>query len=655
MFKLKTKFSPMGDQENAIKTISEFVNKGEEEVVLVGATGTGKTFTVANVIKNVNKPTLIMVHNKTLAGQLYEEFKQLFPDNRVEYFISNFDFYQPEAYIANSDTYIDKNSKHNVEIDMLRLSALNALSFDRDNTIVIATVAAIYGSRSPIEYKEMFFELSVGQTIERKKIISKLVSRGYKRNDVSLEPGTFKVRGDVIEIAPGWTNEMYIMVDMFGDEIEMIAFVNTMTGEIIEKYKSTTIFPADDYSAKQEQVNKAIEKIKVELKERLEYFEKENRLVEYQRLEQRTANDLASLKEFGTCSGIENYSMHLDGREFGSIPYTLLDYLGDDWLLIIDESHITLPQIGGMFNGDQSRKESLVDYGFRLPSAKENRPLNIDEFRSKVNQIVYVTATPGKYELEHVDRKYFVEQIIRPTGIVDAQIEVSPSVGQIDKIIEEVKLRIKANERTFITTLTKKMAEDLTDYLIEKGLKVAYLHSDLKTFERLEVLRQLRIGRYDVVVGINLLREGLDIPEVSLVCILDANKQGFLRNTNSLIQSIGRACRNTNGKVIMFADSISDSMKEAIDETNRRRSIQEEYNRVNNITPITIKKDILGPLRGTQVIENVEEVFKNRKKVTDEERVAMIKDFRKQMMEAAKNMDYENAALFRDAIIELEK
>ena len=566
-FKLVSPFSPMGDQEEAIKQLVAGIKEGKKEQVLLGGTGTGKTFTVSNVIAAVNKPTLVLAHNKTLAGQLYSELKEFFPENRVEYFISNFDFYQPEAYIPGRDLYIDKNAKTNYEIEMLRSAAMNSL-IEREDVIVVASVASIYGLGNPEQYKEMIFSLRVDQDIDRKELLTYLVDRQYQRNDIEQTKGTFRVRGDVIEIVPGHTESWLIRIELFGDTVERISEVDPLTGHVLGVYNTYTIYPAYGYVTKKEQILKACDTITAELENRLETFKAETKLLEHERLEQRTRHDVEMLREVGMCPGIENYSRHIDGRDEGQRPYTLIDYFPKDFLMIVDESHVMLPQVRGMYNGDRSRKETLVEYGFRLPSALDNRPLRFEEFEKIINQVIYVSATPGDYELEHVENKV-VEQIIRPTGLLDPVIEVRPTKDQIDDIISEIKIRQDRNERVLITTLTKRMAEDLSAYLKELGIKVAYLHSDTKTLERTEILRDLRLGKYDVLVGINLLREGLDLPEVSLVCILDADKEGFLRSNRSLIQTIGRAARNSNGEVIMYGDKITDSMAYAIEETNQ--------------------------------------------------------------------------------------
>lgn len=609
-FKLVSPFKPMGDQVEAIEQLVEGIKAGKKEQVLLGGTGTGKTFTVSNVIAAVNKPTLVLAHNKTLAGQLYSELKEFFPENRVEYFISNFDFYQPEAYIPGRDLYIDKNAKTNYEIEMLRSAAMNSL-IEREDVIVVASVASIYGLGNPEQYKEMIFALRVDQEIDRKELLTYLVDRQYQRNDIEQTKGTFRVRGDVIEIVPGHTESWLIRIELFGDTVERITEVDPLTGHVLGAYNTYTIYPAYGYVTKKEQILKACNTITTELEERLKEFKDETKLLEYERLDQRTRHDVEMLKEVGMCPGIENYSRHIDGRKEGQRPYTLIDYFPKDFLMIVDESHVMLPQVRGMYNGDRSRKETLVEYGFRLPSALDNRPLRFEEFEKIVNQVIYVSATPGDYELEHVNNQV-VQQIIRPTGLLDPKIEVRPTKDQIDDIISEIKIRQDRNERVLITTLTKRMAEDLSAYLKELGIKVAYLHSDTKTLERTEILRDLRLGKYDVLVGINLLREGLDLPEVSLVCILDADKEGFLRSNRSLIQTIGRAARNSNGEVIMYGDKVTDSMAYAIEETKRRRKIQDAYNKEHNIIPTTIHKEIRDAIRGQEVIDDAASLVKKR-------------------------------------------
>ena len=651
-FKLVSPFSPMGDQEEAIKQLVAGIKEGKKEQVLLGGTGTGKTFTVSNVIAAVNKPTLVLAHNKTLAGQLYSELKEFFPENRVEYFISNFDFYQPEAYIPGRDLYIDKNAKTNYEIEMLRSAAMNSL-IEREDVIVVASVASIYGLGNPEQYKEMIFSLRVDQDIDRKELLTYLVDRQYQRNDIEQTKGTFRVRGDVIEIVPGHTESWLIRIELFGDTVERISEVDPLTGHVLGVYNTYKIYPAYGYVTKKEQILKACDTITAELENRLETFKAETKLLEHERLEQRTRHDVEMLREVGMCPGIENYSRHIDGRDEGQRPYTLIDYFPKDFLMIVDESHVMLPQVRGMYNGDRSRKETLVEYGFRLPSALDNRPLRFEEFEKIINQVIYVSATPGDYELEHVENKV-VEQIIRPTGLLDPVIEVRPTKDQIDDIISEIKIRQDRNERVLITTLTKRMAEDLSAYLKELGIKVAYLHSDTKTLERTEILRDLRLGKYDVLVGINLLREGLDLPEVSLVCILDADKEGFLRSNRSLIQTIGRAARNSNGEVIMYGDKITDSMAYAIEETNRRRKIQDAYNKEHNITPTTIHKEIRDAIRGQEVIDDAASLVKKGKKASKKDKQVMIQELEKQMKDAAKVLDFERAMELRDIIMELQ-
>lgn len=651
-FKLVSKYSPMGDQPAAIQQLVDGIRAGKKEQVLLGGTGTGKTFTVSNVIAQVNKPTLVLAHNKTLAGQLYSELKEFFPENRVEYFVSNFDFYQPEAYIPKSDTYIDKNAKTNYEIEMLRSAAMNSL-LERRDTIVVASVASIYGLGNPEQYKEMIFSLRVGQEIDRRELLTYLVDRQYQRNDIEQSKGTFRVRGDVIEIVPGHTESWLIRIELFGDEVEGISEVDPLTGKVLSRYKTYTIYPAYGYVTKKEQMLHACDTIFEELQDRLQYFKDAMKPLEYERLDQRTRHDIEMLREVGMCPGIENYSRHIDGRKAGQRPYTLIDYFPDDFLMIVDESHVMLPQVRGMFNGDRSRKETLVEYGFRLPSALDNRPLRFEEFEKIINQVIYVSATPGDYELEKTHGEY-AEQIIRPTGLLDPIIDVRPTKNQIDDLIDEINERIDKKERVLITTLTKRMAEDLSAYLKEVGLKVAYLHSDTKTLERTEILRDLRLGKYDVLVGINLLREGLDLPEVSLVCILDADKEGFLRSERSLIQTIGRAARNANGKVIMYGDHITESMQKAIDETNRRREIQEAYNKEHHIIPQTIHKEIHDLIQGKETMEEASSLLQKGKKAPQKAKKKLIADLEKEMKEAAKVLDFERAMELRDIIMELK-
>lgn len=650
-FELVSDFSPMGDQPAAIEQLVAGIRQGKKQQVLLGGTGTGKTFTFANVIAQVNRPTLVLSHNKTLAGQLYSELKEFFPHNRVEYFISNFDFYQPEAYIPSSDTYIDKEAQTNYEIEMLRSAAMNSL-IEREDTIIVASVASIYGLGNPEAYKEMIFSLRVGQEIDRRELLNFLVDRQYSRNDMDQVKGTFRVRGDVIEIVPGHSESYIIRIELFGDEVDRIVETDPLTGKSLASYSTYTIYPADDYVTNKDNMLRACDTIAKELEERLAYYQKENKPLEYERLDQRTRHDIEMLREVGICPGIENYARHIDGRLPGQRPYTLLDYFPDDFLIIVDESHVMLPQIRGMYNGDRSRKETLVEYGFRLPSALDNRPLRFEEFEKLIPQAIYVSATPGDYELAQTGGEV-VEQIIRPTGLLDPIIEVRPIQDQIDDIISEIQDHVEVHERVLITTLTKRMAEDLTAYLKEFGFKVAYLHSDTKTLERTEILRDLRLGKYDVLVGINLLREGLDLPEVSLVCILDADKEGFLRSERSLIQTVGRAARNAHGRVVMYADVITESMQKAIDETQRRRKIQEEYNLAHGIVPQTIQKDIRDAIRGQEVSDLVSSVVKKGKKATKKAKKTLIEELEKQMREAAKILDFERAMELRDMIEEL--
>ncbi|WP_342557440.1 excinuclease ABC subunit UvrB [Lysinibacillus sp. FSL P4-0201] len=653
-FDLQAPYQPNGDQPQAIAELVEGVKAGKRHQTLLGATGTGKTFTISNVIQQVKKPTLIMAHNKTLAGQLYSEFKEFFPNNAVEYFVSYYDYYQPEAYVPQTDTYIEKDSSINDEIDKLRHSATSAL-FEREDVIIIASVSCIYGLGSPEEYREMVVSIRTGMEIERNQLLRKLVDVQYERNDVSFTRGTFRVRGDVVEIFPASRDEHCIRVEFFGDEIDRIREVDALTGEILSDREHVAIFPASHFVTREEKMRKAIENIEKELEERLALLRAEDKLLEAQRLEQRTRYDLEMMREMGFCSGIENYSRHLTLREAGATPYTLLDYFPEDFLLVVDESHVTLPQVRGMYNGDQARKGVLVEHGFRLPSALDNRPLRFEEYENRVHQAIYVSATPGPYELEHTPE--MVEQIIRPTGLLDPLIDVRPIEGQIDNLIDEIQDRIARDERVLVTTLTKKMSEDLTAYLKEMGLKVEYLHSEIKTLERIEIIRELRKGTYDVLIGINLLREGLDIPEVSLVAILDADKEGFLRSERSLIQTIGRAARNANGHVIMYADHVTDSMKKAIDETQRRRALQMAYNEEHGITPQTIIKKIPDVIRATQVAEEVESYVTKAtkgKKLTKAEREQLLASLEVEMKEAAKALDFERAAELRDTIFELK-
>ncbi|CAI9385650.1 excinuclease ABC subunit UvrB [Niallia sp. Sow4_A1] len=652
-FELVSKYTPQGDQPGAIKKLVSGIKEGEKIQTLLGATGTGKTFTISNVIKEVKKPTLIIAHNKTLAGQLYSEFKEFFPNNAVEYFVSYYDYYQPEAYVPQTDTFIEKDASINDEIDKLRHSATSSL-FERDDVIIIASVSCIYGLGSPEEYREMVVSLRTGMELERNQLLRKLVDIQYDRNDIDFKRGTFRVRGDVVEIFPASRDEHCIRVEFFGDEIDRIREVDALTGEILGERNHIAIFPASHFVTREEKMKVAIENIEKELEEQLEKLRENNKLLEAQRLEQRSRYDLEMMREMGFCSGIENYSRHLTLRPPGSTPYTLLDYFPKDFLLVIDESHVTLPQIRGMYNGDQARKSVLVEHGFRLPSALDNRPLTFGEFEQHINQMICVSATPGPYEMEHTP--VMIEQIIRPTGLLDPTIDVRPIEGQIDDLIAEIHERIKRNERVLVTTLTKKMSEDLTDYLKEIGIKVQYLHSEVKTLERIEIIRELRLGKYDVLVGINLLREGLDIPEVSLVTILDADKEGFLRSERSLIQTIGRAARNSNGHVIMYADKMTHSMEVAISETKRRREIQEKYNEEHGITPQTIQKGIRDSIRATQAAEEPEEYATSVKldKLTKKEKEAMIAQMENEMKEAAKALNFERAAELRDLLLELK-
>jgi len=653
-FELVSSYEPAGDQPKAIEQLVEQINNNNRHQTLLGATGTGKTFTISNVIKEVNRPTLVMAHNKTLAGQLYSEFKEYFPNNAVEYFVSFYDYYQPEAYVPSTDTYIEKDASINDEIDKLRHSATSAL-FERRDVLIVASVSCIYGLGSPEEYRKHMVSLRTGMIKERDDLLRDLVDIQYARNDIDFQRGTFRVRGDTVEIIPASRQEHGIRIEFFGDEIDRIREVDVLTGEIIGDREHVAIFPASHFVTGEDKLKIAIKNIEKELEEQLEYLRSENKLLEAQRLEQRTNYDLEMIKEMGFCSGIENYSRHLSLREAGSTPYTLFDYFPDDFLVVIDESHATLPQIRGMYNGDRARKQMLVDHGFRLPSALDNRPLKFEEFEEKSNQLIYISATPGPYELAHTPK--MVEQIIRPTGLLDPEVDVRPVEGQIDDLIGEIHERIERDERVLVTTLTKKMAEDLTDYFKELDLKVAYLHSEIKTLERIEIIRDLRIRKYDVVVGINLLREGLDIPEVSLVAILDADKEGFLRSERSLIQTMGRAARNENGKVIMYADEITDSMQVAIDETNRRRRIQKAFNEKHNITPKTIKKEIHDLIQATYVADD-EEKYVDR--ITDvielpkKEQEKVIEQMEKEMREAAKELNFERATELRDMIFELQ-
>lgn len=653
-FKVVSPYEPGGDQPQAIKELVAGINAGEREQVLLGATGTGKTFTVANVIQEVNKPTLVLAHNKTLAGQLYSELLEFFPENSVEYFVSYYDYYQPEAYVPSSDAYIEKESSVNDEIDKLRHSASSAL-LERRDVIVVASVSCIYGLVNPDNYREHVLSLRKGQEVSRNDVLSRLIEMQFVRNDIDFQRGTFRVRGDVLEIFMASRDKEVIRVEFFGDEIERIRTVDVLTGEIKSDVEHYPIYPATHFVANDEQTLSAVESIRAELEERLVELRNENKLLEAQRLEQRTNYDLEMLLEMGYCSGIENYSRHMDGRKPGEAPYTLIDFFPDDFLIVVDESHMTMPQIRGMYNGDRARKEVLVDYGFRLPSAVDNRPLRLEEFEEKVNQILYISATPGPYELDHTGGK-FIEQIIRPTGLLDPIVEVRPIDGQIDDLVKEISLRAERNERVFITTLTKKMSEDLTDYLKELDIKVKYLHSDIKTLERTEIIRDLRLGIFDVLVGINLLREGLDVPEVSLVAILDADKEGFLRSERALVQTIGRAARNENGRVIMYANKITKSMDYALAETERRRGIQQAYNEKHGIVPKTIKKEVRDLIRISHDVESEEReenILKQFKALSRLQREEELERLTLEMKQHAKDLNFEAAADLRDIIMEL--
>lgn len=647
MFKLVSKYEPAGDQPKAIEELVKGIEEGKKHQVLLGATGTGKTFTIANVIARTNKPALVLAHNKTLAGQLYAELKEIFPENHVCYFVSYYDYYQPEAYVAKTDTYIEKDASINDEIDELRHSATSSL-LKYDDVIVVSSVSCIYGIGEIEEYKKKMLTLAVDDEIDRDQVLEKLIDMLYERNNIDLKRGTFRVRGDVLEIIPINQHGKGIRIDFFGDTVEKISEFDILTGVVTNNKKAISIFPASHFVTSEEKIKLAINNIKLELEEQLKYFKENNKLLEYQRLMERTNYDIEMLSETGSCRGVENYSRHLALKESGATPTTLIDFFGKDFLMIIDESHVTVPQVRGMYNGDRARKTVLVDYGFRLPSALDNRPLKFEEFEQKINQIIYVSATPGDYEKEKCQNKV-VEQIIRPTGLLDPTIEVRKTEGQIDSLVEEIHTRIEKNERTLITTLTIRMAEELTTYLKNIDIKVAYLHSEVKTLERMKIIRDLRLGKYDVLVGINLLREGIDIPEVSLIAIMDADKQGFLRSERSLIQTIGRAARNANGHVIMYADIISDSMKIAIDETERRRKIQEKYNKDNNIIPKTIIKEIHDVISINEG-KNESEVTK----MTREEKQKMIETIEKEMRESARNLEFERATELRDILFELK-
>lgn len=652
-FDLVSKYKPDGDQPEAIKKLTEGVEGGEKSQILLGATGTGKTFTISNVITEVNKPTLVIAHNKTLAGQLYGEFKEFFPNNAVEYFVSYYDYYQPEAYVPSSDTYIEKDASINDEIDKLRHSATSSL-LERNDVIVVASVSCIFGLGDPKKYSEQVVSIRVGMEMDRSQLLKNLVDIQFERNDIDFQRGRFRVRGDVVEIFPASRDEHALRVEFFGDEVERIREVDALTGEVIGETEHVAIFPATHFVTDEEHMDQSISQIQEELDARLKVLRSENKLLEAQRLEQRTNYDIEMMREMGYTSGIENYSRHMDGRSEGEPPYTLLDFFPDDFLLVIDESHVTMPQIRGMYNGDRARKQMLVDYGFRLPSALDNRPLRLEEFEEHVHQIVYVSATPGPYEYEQTDT--VIQQIIRPTGLLDPLIEVRPIMGQIDDLVGEIHERVERNQRVFVTTLTKKMSEDLTDYFKELGIKVKYLHSDIKTLERTEIIRDLRLGEFDVLVGINLLREGLDVPEVSLIAILDADKEGFLRSERSLVQTIGRAARNADGRVIMYADKITDSMQKAMDETARRRSIQEQYNEEHGITPKTIIKEIRELISISKATEKGKpfKIDKSYHELTRQEKAELLTKLETEMKDAAKALDFETAATLRDTILELK-
>ena len=651
-FELVSEFMPTGDQPQAIDELCKGIEEGKKIQVLQGATGTGKTFTMANIIARENRPTLVFSHNKTLAGQLYSEFKELFPHNRVEFFVSNFDYYQPEAYMPKNDMYIEKTAAINQELDMFRESTLNSL-LERRDTIVVASVACIYAASDPVEYKNMFMTVRVGESWNRNDLLRRLVELQYTRNDMDQSRGTIRVRGDVIDLTPSYTDQFNIRIEMFGDEIDRISEVDPLTGRTLEAYQFYNIFPASGYARNKETMLKACDAIEAELEDRLKYFKANDKLLEAQRLEQRTRFDLEALRENGYCSGIENYSMHIDGRVPGQRPYNLFDYFPKDFLLFVDESHVSLPQIRGMFNGDRQRKQVLVEYGFRLPSALDNRPMTFDEFTSMTNQVIYCSATPGDYELDQVDH-HVTEQVIRPTGLLDPVITVKPTKGQIDDICDALNERIARKERVLITTLTVRMAEDLSEYLLARGFHIAYLHHETKTLERTQIIQDLRTGKVDAIVGINLLREGLDIPECSLVCILDADKEGFLRSQRSLIQTIGRAARNAHGEVYMYADTMTDSMRFAIDETKRRRTIQEAYNKEHGIVPKTIVKRVDEVIRGKETKEMAAKYMSRKKKFSKKDKETLVEDLRKQMKEAAAVLDFERAAELRDMIAEIQ-
>ena len=649
MFKLHSEYKPTGDQPQAIEYLSKGIEQGKKFQTLLGVTGSGKTFTMANIIQNVQKPTLVLAHNKTLAGQLYSEFKEFFPENHVEYFVSYYDYYQPESYIAQSDTYIEKDASINDEIDKLRHSATASL-FETRDVIIVASVSCIYGLGDPIDYENMIVSLRPGMEISRDKIMKKLINMQYSRNEIDFKRGTFRAKGDILEIYPSDKSESAIRAEFWGDEIEKISEINPVTGKSIGTRQHVMIFPNSHYVTSKDKMERALKTIEEEMNERVSYFKSQNKLIEAQRIQERTNFDMEMMKETGFCQGIENYSRHISGREPGSAPFTLFDYFPDDFLLLIDESHATIPQVRAMYNGDRARKDSLVKYGFRLPSAYDNRPLTFNEFEDRINQVVFVSATPGDYEQEH-SKENVVEQIIRPTGLLDPKIEVKPVTNQVDDLIEQIRIRVERKERVLVTTLTKKMAEDLTSYLKSLDIKVNYMHSDIKALERMEIIRKLRLGEFDVLVGINLLREGLDIPEVSLVAILDADKEGFLRSERSLIQTIGRAARNTDGTVIMYGDSLTDSMEKAISETNRRRSIQEAYNEEHHIIPKTIKKSIRDSIKAIQT-ENIGVEYKLEKEEDIQSTISKLTD---EMLEHASKMEFEQAAELRDKIKELEK